>query len=426
MYSSVDAISLLLNSLGYTSVRYESNTKTTKFFILTDQDRSVQLQKIHKSIPKSTLFPRSYHSSKGHVQTEDKKFVFVTKPLSRGATENLRINASKLTKLGDLKILDLFGYKNVECQVLNSKSNLVNSVLDELDSNPQISQEIRNTWHSYFTDSKVDPLVIPWSGNTGFSEKNELGKYLGEILLGYLAFKSKIPYITKPSSIIFPKSCRFCGIDLAIEGASNLTYFSHKFGIGSKASFFTNFLPGISKRERRITSEMPLYGILMALDSVDGDINRAKEIVYHYGIRSILNIGKSRIKYPFEDTYRSIVNKTPNTDAINLVVSQIKKRCDRKSIIQKLNKENGYSSLTSYFVREMASKLNSCPKSMKILSSILAEKDFYQANLDTEKWLNGEISYSWVDSKKATINFSSKTSVSDITGVAGLVGYTMK
>jgi hypothetical protein len=417
----LNAALILLTALGFNSVRYESNSKRTKVFILTDGDRVEALQKIHKAIPGSSITAKSYHSSQGHVEAPG--LVFVTKPINSGATENLRINTARMSKLGDLRVVNLFGKNDVECREFLTSNSIIHSFLDEFETNPNVSFDIWNTWHQYLLAG--NNIHFKWNPATSISEKNELGKYLGEMLLGVFALNNLIPFVKDPSSVVFPTSSSFSGVDVAIYSNFESVPISHKFGVGAKASFFTNLLPKILVNRSQVKKSWALYDFLKSVDSVDRDVSRSKEMVYNYGVRTVLGIGQETILDPF-DIYRLLINGLPGSNYVRMVVSQIKRQCTLKSILDRLTPACNYSSITGFFTREIAARLNSCDKSSQFMTSLLADQNFYQANLNTKKWLGGEIEYSWLHSSDAVLNIlGSKCSLTDLSD-SGLLAFGMK
>ena len=58
---------------------------------------------------------------------------------------------------------------------------------------------------------------------------------------------------------------------------------------------------------------------------------------------------------------------------------------------------------------------------------VLAGKEFYQANLNIDRWKKGEIIYSLTKSGDVSINIiGSKSAITDIDAKQGLINYELK
>jgi hypothetical protein len=177
---------------------------------------------------------------------------------------------------------------------------------------------------------------------------------------------------------------------------------SNKFGEGAKASFFSNLLPKIVANRKEIKKSWALWNIVKAASEVDFDESRAKEIVYNYGVRTSLSIPKEEIAQPFVEVYKAIVSGGRSA-AVRRVVDTIKRQTDRRSVLDLLTHQNGYASITGYFTRTIATDLNNCPNSIEFLKELIAGKKFYQANLNIQNWMKGEVEYNYVSSGKVNL-----------------------
>jgi hypothetical protein len=107
-------------------------------------------------------------------------------------------------------------------------------------------------------------------------------------------------------------------------------------------------------------------------------------------------------------------------------VDTIKRQTDRRSVLDLLTHQNGYASITGYFTRTIATDLNNCPNSIEFLKELIAGKKFYQANLNIQKWMKGEVEYNYVSSGKVNLKiFGDKSPLTDITAKQGLVNYLL-
>jgi hypothetical protein len=361
---------------------------------------------------------RSYLSSYGHIQI-DNNFL-LAKPI-KGATENLHIKASGLASEGKLEILELFGEKDVECYTFTKGSELIKSIANHLFGNPHISAPIQNTCLHLLNSDELfwEPDVLP-------SEKNELGKYLGEVLIGQLALEGKLnaPFLKgKAKKFIIPVSSCFSGVDCAIITKNDVVVpISNKFGIGARASFFTNLLPTILAFEKKIPRNATvLKNIVSVAKQFANPERKAKEIVYGYGCKFVLGVD---VEDPYQ-IYRDIVARRiskPTREVIKLISE------DRNPLITSmLTKQNNYSSVTGFLCRKFADDLNTSPASLDFLKGLLAKKDFFQANLNITKWNKGIIEYSFTQSGEIDLTIiGDKSSLSDIAAKQGLVNYLIR
>ena len=346
----------------------------------------------------------------------------------KGATENLKITSDKLIKYGSFEKRMLNG-QEVECGVFYKASELQNSILRALKENPDVGPHVYDAVNDFFINKKTS---FSWDGFRE-SDINELGKYLGELLIGVLVLDNRIPghfsqniFAGVPvTDFLVPNDPSFSGVDSAFTRKdSTLIPISSKLGSGAKASFFSNFLPKIidkrnlpksvigdiaqAARDVNVTKQM--------LDKKGG----AKQTVYEYGIRNILGLDKRTIP----DSYKIFQDaKAKNiTPELILVMAEVVKHPD---IAQNV-KDQLPASLTAAFTREMASRLNSDGPSKIIVEEVAAGKRFYQANLDLAKWKRGEIFFKLLLSGDSVVSFiGNKAAIGDINAEQGILNYAL-
>lgn len=356
----------------------------------------------------------------------------VGKPISKkGATENLGVRAETLTKLGIRKQIS-FGGKKVECMTFNSHTTLMRSLISGLKTNPKVSESIVEVFEDF---AKTNYTTLKWQKQIPDSDINELGKYAGEIIIGLLGLKgNKTPFSTnfykgKVFSFCIPTDPSFSGVDsFFILGDKTIVPISSKYGVGAKASFFSNLLnkaidAGVPPRTviGEVVDSAKRAGVSSSsLSAKQG----SKEVLYEYGIRKVLNMSRSTIKNPY-DVYTNVKANGKNTKKLSpeakQVLDTIKQMADKK-IADKLP-----FSMTSFFSRSMADRLNSDKKSVEAMVEILAGKNFWQANLDILEWKKGNIKYKMVSSGKASVQIiGSKSAIDDIDAKQGMVNYEVR
>lgn len=356
---------------------------------------------------------------------------------AKGATENLRIQATNMIGGGKSERLTINGQDNVSCKTFTSADTLKKSIIAHLKSNKNVGNHIVDVVEDYLSSANLS--TIKWNNEFQDSEKNELGKYLGELIIGAVALKkqssrlSMDPFGGNASKFIVPDDPAFSGVDSAVllkDGT--MVPISSKLGAGAKASVYTNLLPKAMDKKtlpnsviKDLVDTAKSLGITkQKLDAKQG----AKEIAYEYGIRNILKLKNRDVP----DTYAvyleiksaALTGKLNTLSAPTLkVISAISAHRDIPSNV----KDALPLSVTSAFNREIARRLNNDDKSKDLVADILAGKNFYQANLDVNKWKNGTVYFRMLHSSKAETSFiGSKAAINDIDAKQGLVNYELK
>jgi hypothetical protein len=360
----------------------------------------------------------------------------VSKPISGktgGATELLGIQASTLITRGQKAQYDYMG-KKVSGYRFDNPRALADSVLSAFKTNRAVNRDdsgIIAAFEAYF--KQTDPSTIVWNSEIAPHEINELGKYLGELLLGYMALKSKriqTPLSGQPKEFFVPDDPSFKGVDTFMVTSAGTFPISNKFGVGAKASFFGNILP----QSLDMYNTLP-RGTLRDLATTAKSINigsndllknkGAKEIVYEYGVRHILGLKEKDVPKSY-DVYNDIRSANGDMKKLNQhsrnVVGAIQAQNPEKNILNALPK-----SVTAYFTRTIADQLNSDAASIDKMLELVAGKGFYQANLDINAWRAGKIQYRITPSGQAAIKvIGSKSAIDNIEASQGLVNYEVK
>jgi len=357
---------------------------------------------------------------------------------AKGATENLGIQASNLILKGTSEKLTINGQEGVSCKTFSDLKTLRTSVISYMKSSNKVGNHIVDAVDEWFASTSLKNF--DWQDKSfQDSEINELGKYLGEIIIGAVALKNKSslisqnPFKGKAKKFIVPDDPSFSGVDSAVMlDDGTLVPISSKAGVGAKASIFTNFLPKVINK-----TNLPASVIKDLVDSAKkANITKAKldakqgskDIVYEYGVRKILGLKQSQVNDPYavytEIRQGSLKGNLTDFSAPTLkVISAIAKHPD----IPQNVKDALPLSVTSAFNREIARRLNEDSVSQNIVANILAGKNFYQANLDLNKWKKGEVYFKLLLSGNAKTSFiGSKAAINDIDAKQGLVNYELK
>jgi hypothetical protein len=351
----------------------------------------------------------------------------------KGATENLGITSDTLIKGGRIQKRMLNGL-DVNCAVFSNKAELGNSILKGLKGNNKVNAAVYDTVQDYLNS---DLTQFGWKKGIQESDVNELGKYLGELVIGVCVLGKKFSPVFSENifagkqikEFIVPDDPSFSGVDSAfVKNDGSLIPISSKLGAGAKASVFTNLLPKVMTSKKgigdcvikQIADSAKKIGITVE------DLNAkrgAKDIVYEYGVRKILKLSQLEVPDPYQ-VFRDI-KQNPNklSKPAKAVVDAIKKHPD---IEENVKAKLPYS-VTSAFSREIARRLNNDETSKKIITEILAGKNFYQANLDVNKWKKGEVFFKLLLSGDANVGFiGSKAAIDDLEAKQGLVNYELK
>lgn len=350
----------------------------------------------------------------------------------KGATENLGINASTMIKGGKLENKELNGI-NIKCYVFTDANQLNKSILNGLKANKSVPLEIFNCVDDYLS-GRTKTFV--WDGIEP-SSINELGKYLGELLIGVLVLGAGNGTISSEMfgnkgirDFFIPNDASFSGLDSAFTlHDGSIVPISSKLGSGAQASIFTNIIATIIDMDSLGNSV--LGGLCSAAKRVGVDKSYLKrkrgsrEIVYEYGIRDILGISSLEIPNTMEIFNETITNPKPEdySDQLRLVIDSI----ERNAFIGNKVKSELPLSITSAFSREIARRLNDDKLSYDIVTQVMVAKSFYQCNLDLNKWKRGEVHFKVLLSGEAYIKFiGSKSAINDIRASQGSVNYELK
>lgn len=402
----------ILQKLSVDNYTTEETKTTIRLRIIWPENRVLLLDNIEKELIQlgfALTRPQSSSQSKkvGHIRCGG--ILFVVKPAG-GATENLKLKSTHLAKSGRIEFLLLNGKKDVECFTFQKAEDLASSILQEFKDNPRVGLPIIKTFQKYFDGSSID--TFKWNPDVLPSEKNELGKYLGELLIGYQSLKQKTV-----KKFVVPNSSRFPGIDCAIIDKDNKTIgISNKFGTGGKSSFFTSIL------QKVLIKKIPKGArTLKRLATLATKIDSPREIVYEWGIRSFLGFTKNEVPDThqiFKDLATKKISKTTK-----MVLDRAKQFCFVEKFGQYLTAKEGYSSLTNYFGFELANQLSKNAEGMEFMHKAL---NFLQASLNISKWVKGEIFYTVNQSSKMKLQIQAgKSSTSDLHTKQGLITFSL-
>jgi hypothetical protein len=436
IFGSKETIKLVLKEYNIT-FKEEKTSKYIVFTGKTDKKRRELLASMvytlrQLGISAQHLANSSKSHSSGHIETDDGVFI-VLKPI-KGATENLKINGSKLTEGGQTEYLlnALNPSDRIRCRSFTSADQIKNSIITHLSNNPDVSVPIVNTFINYFNSPNMD--TIEWNPLVTQSEKNELAKYMGEPLLGYLAFRyTHWSSITGKNFLNFPIknfkipiSANNTGIDsIFVDSKDYVHFISNKVTRGARASFFTNILP-ILKNVNRSNLNSVLSNFMDVVDSTNGGERSAKEIVYKFGLNYILGLNLANPYKVYEEIYSKVLSKETLK-----VITEIEGYLNRNSrpykevVLRNLTPEKGYSSVTVFLCQEIARLFNEIATN-KLLVNLISGNEVNQAVLNTNLWNSGTIRYSIESSGQLSLRIvGDKSTYGDIKAGHGLINYSL-
>lgn len=364
----------------------------------------------------------------------------------------IQIESTKLINKGsDLVVESLNNEMNVPCKIFKTKEELALSIINGLELEPSVPDYIAEQFTEFFAGHLVGSNTsIRWNAGIGDKEKNSLGAYLGELLIGYMALAGESSAFAEPEIVRYPieyfavpTDPSFPGIDSFIqyknrgsssEGGKYLI--SSKAGSGAKASIWNNLMPLVvnyQSKGKQLPRNSALSNLIKSFKSVPNAASNGKKVVYHYGVNYILKVAAN-----VNDSY-SLYNQIKSgrmndftaglletSKQIQLSLSKSKFPTASSSDVTRNLNDNG-KGMTAFFSRYIADQLMSEDASLQILSNRLSGKKFYQANLDMGRWRRGEVRFATTHVKETEIKIiGSKSATHQLEASQGTVNYELK
>jgi hypothetical protein len=408
-----------IKKAGYDNVK---RVTANRLVIYTEDDRKVALNTLAQSIGgkyTSNRIGAGWKSSVGAALLGT--FVILAKPLTKGIKGNVAsLDARAFSKKGTA---DTFSYADQEVAVakFTSANQIRDSILEGMRDSPLLSEAYEEMFKGFFETGKIE-----WAPNTPPAMINKLGVYVGELLVGWVllskktaSYFSRNPFTGIAKAFYLPTDPSFSGVDSFIEMSDGSYYgISSKFGKGAKASIFTNLLKIGIEKESKLKSSV-FKDICAIAKNNNLKYTSSRSIVYHYGIRKLLDISSTQIRDP--DSIYTQAYSGKSSKELDMVVGAILRITDNKDIKAALP-----NSISSFFNRTIAQKLNDDAESLSQIEEILTGKDYWQANLDINKWTKGTVHFTFVKSSAAVIKlYGNKSAIPDLSCKQGWINYEL-
>jgi hypothetical protein len=397
-----------------------------------------------------TVFGGDVYKPQLGVRLKDGTYGFlpltsIQKPIQQKATYN--IESHKLIKKGKKEKRSYNGVE-YDFRIFNTPEELAASIIDGLQNEPSVPEYIVEQMFEFFYENiDNDVSHINWNADIQGGDKTEIGKYIGELLPGFLILSKKTSAFSQTDFIytsimpeyIVPEDPSFSGVDSIFDyrntqKGGGIAPISSKYGIGAKASFWSNIMPEVlhyPKKFSGFTSDSTIKRLISICKNYTNVERSGRKIVFEYGMKYFLGL----YNYDPDEIYKKISsNKTPVDPEVADVIrtakikltslnSTVYKEASAPILIKNLT---GGKSLTSIFSRVIADELNADIKTVNAIKELVSGKQFFQLNLDESKFKRGQIYFNVKRSSAVDITFTgTKAATNDISAKQGTVNYLL-
>ena len=299
----------------------------------------------------------------------------------------------------------------------------------------------------FYENIESDVSKINWNANIQGGDKTEIGKYIGELLPGFLILSKKFSAFSQTDFVytghlpeyIVPEDPSFSGVDSIfdyreVQQNGGISPISSKYGVGAKASFWSNIMPEVLKYPDKFKS-LPSTSTIKRLISVASNYTNVersgRSIVFEYGMQYFLG---DYVHDPDEIYKKIVASKTPVDGEVASVIRSAKNKIStlNSSVYKEttapvlIKNLKGGKSLTSIFSRAIADELNADTTTVNAIKELVSGKNFFQLNLDESKFKKGQIYFNVKRSSAVQITFTgSKAATNDIAAKQGTVNYLL-
>lgn len=416
--NSIEQLETSLKKLGYGVFKRDSSSRLV---VYTSEERISFLKLIAATFNGSYISQKTgpgWRSSVGAAQIGNLLILAKPQTKSGAAASVSSLDARIFTSLGTKNKFNYMG-QDVNVVSFTRAKTLSESIVQGCRKSNILGEEYAELFEDFFDTGKFN-----WSPDLPPTVINKLGVYTGEVIVGWVLLSNKNskffennPFKGDVKAFHMPTDPAFSGVDSFVEFKDgSYIGISSKFGTGAKASFFTNMLEkGIKNRSKLKASVFKNICDVCASNNIE--FKKSREIVYTYGVNKLL---KLNIKNP-NSIFDSIIagKKTPELTKVILAIKSYPGVSD--DIKKKLP-----GSVSAFFNRTIAETLNKDTNSIEEIKKILEGKDFYQANLNINDWLKGNVKFKFIKSGKSTLKFiGSKSAIDDTKSKQGWINYEL-
>lgn len=353
----------------------------------------------------------------------------VAKPI--GKTHSASLNAATVHTFttGGKKMKLFYMGKHIDVLEFYSPKQLQDSILEGL---THVQKDVDGTHLSFIEFFRNGGKVLPWTSETSGEARDRFGSLIGELLVGWYYLKGQVsatnfkppPDTRKAVAFYIPTDPSFRGIDSLIQfDDGSYLPISNKFGRGAKASLFSNIMAQAMLMNLALSSEFAMlceFAQQAGVDHSDLDHKlKSMNVVYEYGIGRIL--GKNYLQDKMR-IYHSLTTDAEITDEAKMIVRAIRDSgLADPDVLAHLPK-----SVTAFFCRTIANRLNSNPASLDQMINIMSGRKFWQAHLNKTQWRKGDVKFKMVNTQSMNIRiFGNKSAVNDLAARHGTVNYEL-
>ena len=381
-------------------------------------------------IPSSSIFQKGKISVLYKGVPTIIQFANIVKPTKKGG-EQLNIQATKLLKTAKGRSVTI-GSKTFPAKVFYNPVDVSTTVQNGIQLIKTIPDDLKNILSNYLSQSKYQ--FIDWQGYDNKQFKNEIAKYLGEILIGLCVMNGEYNVLTgvnpfkgkKIKEFIMPTDSSFAGVDSMFNTfKGEVIPISSKSGKGAPASFHANVMPVLIGNNIKTSSPI----LKFMIDSMKSNYTNI-EFLYNIGMNYIM---KKQLKGKLGDSIKSnpiSIYKNLSKNIIGEpeqyvldIVSNPKNNWpimkNQKAIISKLP-----GSFTYFICQNIAELINKDKKALESIMIALSSKNFYQANLNQAKFHKGQLEFKMIHSGKNTLKMKQgKGSMKSVKSEQGRLSY---
>lgn len=416
-----------LHAAGYDHVKENSATLLIVFMDPKENRRDI-LEMIALTLKGRYITDkrgRGWKSSAGAV-IKDNSTILCKPAAVKGASASLgQLDARVFSTLGTPGTFEYHG-KPVKVVTFTSAETLKKSILRGIADSESLTKKVGEAYDDFFAHGK-----FLWAPTLPAGMIDKLGVYTGELLIGwvYLAKKAADYIPNNPiqgvvKAFHLPTDPQFAGVDSFLEMKDGSYYaISSKFEKGAAASFFANLME-VALEQYRTFKPSFFKTLCETARAHQLQAKQSSNLVYTWGARLILKMNAIVLPRPI-DAYVQLRDKKIGPEAKKVVLS-ISASPQLKKLSPRIKEKLPYS-VSAFFTHSLVMRLQEDPVSLQQITSILAGKDYWQANIVKLQWLKGILEFKILRSGQASLKLEgNKSSIDDITAKQGWINYRLE